>query len=208
MRFSSTNTEKKFMKDSAPSEGITINGAIPSSELDFSVTGYESLKWDSSVSKYKVKYLTVFVDWDWAGYKPTMRWDDAVSVNWDSDLFTYERNSFESTDYYTDGSTEHVWKEWTQPAVLEQGGLGYFASLERNADMNNPVYGNASFTLLPTSSMYQGTTYTTGINANYVHNINPLGLSLGFTVKGVSVSVNQGPLTDSIASALNYKFRR
>lgn len=162
--------------------------------------------------------IHVIVNYDWIKL-PMVQTVDAISVNWDSDVLTYNEN-FKSYDYaYSDLQGKWVtYKTWNAPNTLNQGGLGintYIDYTEQlyNGELVGPggLKGTVTFSLTPeprfSMSIAPGSN-STAIKCEYVHNKNPLLGSLSFTYEGFGVSVNMGTLQDSIADAVRIDYTR
>lgn len=182
---------------------IQTRGAIPESSLPLEITAAEICKKDTNI----ITRVLVAISWDWAGVKPFQRWQDAITVNWDANLFVFSEDSFLSQDY-AKGNEEDEWiieREYTRASHHAQGGLGFYtqlsASLLRTA-------GAAIFLLEPKKSMIMGSDEITEINVNYVHDRKFLvPLNIGFTTVGFNVSFNiSGNAYDEAADSVNFEY--
>lgn len=131
-------------------------------------------------------------------------------MNWDSGIFTFKSNSFHATDYkmVNSSGTRVEYSSQTNPATLNQGGLGYYADLCSLELVQSAQKGTAYFTLLPKQSIYRGDDYVASICAEYVHDKNPYSIvgSISFSWSGVGVSINLDLLKDSVTAAKNYRY--
>lgn len=195
----------------------SINGVISSSDMTFTITTIANTTYDANKKLDKVNMIYVYVNYNWTSGKPACTWNDGITVNWNSSVFTFKSGSFVARDYKRTHSNNGEWKktkEYKTPSCLNTGGLGYYAYLFYNeVFLGNNVgalqhRGSANFTLLPAKSpMYLKTgASTTAINANYLHNKNAVGTSVGFSKNGLGVSVSVSGLSDSVATATNVSF--
>ncbi len=154
----------------------------------------------------KITGVLVSAAWDWAKNKPIYRGQDAVTVNWDNSIFSYNSDSFYAQDYYKSDASDNwsIFKEYTTLATSNQGGIGHWTDLK---GLKRYVGGAMVFLLNPNSPMINGTTYNTTINVEYAHAPVPLtGLSLSILDVGVGISWN---LTcDTMADSCNFNFSR
>lgn len=176
-------------------------GSIPSEDMSLEITPLVKV-----FSDQEVELVRVFVFYEWAKTKPFIQKDDAISVNWDSDLFAYDRN-FELSCC----SDDMEYSSKTRPDEASQGGIGVFAELANTAGI---LSGTCSFDLVPkTTPMYLAEKSDSGriahnINVEYVHDKSLVSGGLSFVVKGVSVSINVSGSSDkaSASSTEYYKF--
>lgn len=154
----------------------------------------------------KITGVLVSVDWTWAKNKPIYRGEDAVTINWDNNIFSYNADSFYAQDVYKSNASDDwsIFKEYTVLAASNQGGVGHWTDLKA---FKSYVGGAMMILLKPNSSMIKGKKYNTTINVEYVHAPVPLsGLSLSILDVGVGVSWT---LTcDTMASPCNFQFSR
>lgn len=183
---------------------ITPYGTISSSDMTFTVTAIGFITNLSDGSK-KLNAVFVSVDYLWAEGKPLICYEDAISVNWNSSLFTYDADSFTSNEYYLDSGSWVRSGRSTTPSEINQGGLGYYTTLTGGYDQ---LKGFASFTLLPCEdNMYTSSpNRTTSINAQYVHTktLGILGATFGYSGNGITI--NAPALSDSVAASDNFSY--
>lgn len=196
----------------------TGEGIVPTSDiseahmkLDVSVADI----WNSTTKR--VTKVDVLVTYEWLNGRPMLRNTDAISVNWNADVYTY-KGPFESKEYANITTKDDMYYSVGRPTEQEQGGLGYFIHLGETYDpINNlpcgNVHGKGSFILEPASPLYHvpedeadEATLSTSINVNYVHNEDLTGFfPLSFSIKGVNVSVDtSGSHTEAAASCIMY----
>ena len=162
--------------------------------------------------------IHVMVNYDWIKV-PMIKKADAISVNWDNTILTYNDN-FKSYDYaYSDLQGKWItYKTWNAPEALNQGGLGIYTYIDYtyrlpSGEMNGAggLKGTVTFSLTPeprfSMSIAPGNNSTT-INCKYVHDRDPLLGSLSFSYEGFSVSIDTGELQDSIADAARIDYTR
>lgn len=205
--------ETRSLSDARDDEfgAVETRGNIPAEDMDFSITMSYTPIYLNNATYFGEIFVTIEYFWK---DLPAIRGIDAITANWDTNLLKYGGDdAFVATDYMqnpVDGEWE-VWKTWTQPNALNQGGLG----IDTYIDSGDYLYsggsflyatglrGTVEFSLLPETmlSMKINPTSVTNINADYTHNKNPLGFDLSFAYQGVSVSVSPGVLQDSIATS-------
>ncbi len=203
----SINTETVYLLENT-SANPQARGTISEDSLELNISATTICKQNTST----ITRVLLTVTWEWGLSKPLIKKDDAISVNWNSDVFYFHANVFYSVDLYKTYEAEE-WKilnEYTAPQELNQGGLGFLTKL---SDWGNytPMYvgGQAIFFLNPTEPMYEGNTHGTGINVNYVHNRSILPMSINFVYKGFGIEIEPSRNAfDSIAKACNIEFTR
>ncbi len=204
-------TNISTLNETKDEPSIETKGSIPSDDMTFSVT--KVFVYNNSSTKH-IKEIQIFVEYDWI-HIPIWLKTDAVTVNWDSNVFTFKSGSFYSYSNNTGTYLSQFYEtnfELDNPTILEQGGLGYdteLAYLLAHGQQPKPqnCFGRASFVLLPrVNPMYEKSTgnfLTTSINAQYRHNRNPFVGSVGFSIKGVSVNFDLSFLTDTTTQSTN-----
>lgn len=178
-------------------------GAISEASLVLEIDAIEICKKDTDI----INSVLVAISWDWAGTKPFQRWQDALTVNWDSNLFSFSEDSFYSVDSGKNNEDDE-WIaefEYTRASYHEQGGLGFYskqsAKYERTA-------GAAVFFLLPRVPMVSGSSQVTEINVNYVHDRSFLfPLNINFNTAGFQVcfDINRNSY-DEAADSVNFRY--
>ncbi len=167
------------------------------------ITAAEICKLNTTI----ITRILISVSWDWEGTKPFQRKQDAITVNWDANLFSYYADCFVSQDF---GKTEET-DEWTveqvydRPAKLLQGGLGFYTQMSA---LYIRTAGAALFFLQPKDTMLSGNSKVTDINVNYVHDRSMIfPLSIGFKAAGLQVDFDiSGSSYDEAADAANFKY--
>jgi len=100
--------------------------------------------------------IHVMVNYDWIKV-PMIKKADAISVNWDNTILTYNDN-FKSYDYaYSDLQGKWItYKTWNAPEALNQGGLGIYTYIDYtyrlpSGEMNGAggLKGTVTFSLTP-----------------------------------------------------------
>lgn len=199
--------------------GISTLGTIPSSDMTLTITTATVSRYDSNLQKHVLKELQVFVHYVWSPQRPSVRRKDGITVNWDSSLFTCKSESFDSYDYaYLNSQTKWItYTNFKNPALAEQGGLGYFADIScYDTILLSPphqVKGSCRFSLLPRDTMYTTSATNTGlspsvtsINVIYTHDKNPVPFPVSFSYAGFSVTADFSGYNDSVAAIANYSF--
>lgn len=209
-------TETTTMSLDDDLDSIEVYDNIPSADMSFS-TSYFSVKNDKYATKNDpIDYLEIRVSYEWSKGHPFVRWTDGITVNWDSNVFTYKSGSFTASDIKWLMGAEVKRVDYTRPAELTQGGIGFYTdlnSLFAGALQTEVICGGqASLKLLPKKSpMYIGNigdfSKNTTINANYLYNKNPIGFSVGFAVAGVQVMATVGGLSDSAANSVSVSYK-
>lgn len=183
---------------------IVPYGNIPDDELSLETTlSYNTIVRDGITYIYEI---FVSVDYEWFDGHPLVRKADAITVNWDGDILTYN-DDFLAQDFafslnYNDWIT---YKTWNEPSTLNQGGLGNYTYIDYKENVTGAMVnaiglkGSLYFALTPEPRYSMGWApgeNSTTINAEYVHDTNPLYGSLSFTYDGFGVTVNTGVLDD------------
>ncbi len=142
----------------------------------------------SPINTDKISGVLVVVTWEWAKLNPYYRGKDAITVNWDNNIFAFEPDSFYACDAYKSKATDEweTFKEYTTLASANQGGIGHWTDLKA---FKNFVGGTMLFVLKPTSPMKTGKTNCTNVNVEYAHARSALtGLSFAYKDVGVGFS--------------------
>lgn len=183
------------------STGVT-RGAINEGSMTLQITTAAICQHNTD----KITRVLVSAAWEWAKNKPIYRGQDAVTINWDNSIFSYNADSFYAQDFYKSNASDDwsIFKEYTTLATSNQGGIGHWTDLK---GLKSYVGGAMLFLLNPNSPMIKGTKYNTTINVEYAHAPVPLtGLSLSILSVGVGISWN---LTcDTMSNSCNFKFSR
>ncbi|MDE5897084.1 MAG: hypothetical protein K2H43_04650, partial [Clostridia bacterium] len=201
-------------------EAVVPYGAIPSSSMEFRI---QLVPVYYNPGNRHAEKLKVWLCYNWNKI-PFFKKTDAIIVDWDPDIFTYNADSFASCIYSTytvdtDAEGRPVFPRVAsadRPTALTQGGIGFdvpLGSIASNISYLKSFEGSTAFELIPVSnSTYfprDSVTdyYTTSFNAIYRHNRNLIFGSVGFTVKGVGLSFNLGTSTDDAAVAANLRYK-
>lgn len=199
--------------------GADVLGIIPEDDLTLRIFEITNEDYDEDAETFFVKNVLVFVGYSWAEGAPLVRNEDAITVNWDPDVFTFEEDSFYAyDDKYVHYPIEdkYFWylsHEYTRPEILSQGGLGYVANLSDPLPIGYDIQirkGWADFSLLPTDPLYHTDGESvTSVNVNYVHDYEPFPTTITFTIGNtysVTVDTSSWFGYDSAAVALNYSY--
>ncbi len=203
----SINTEIVYLSEKT-NDNQQSRGTISENSLKLIITS-------STICKLNTNSITrvlVSMTWEWEQGKPFIKNEDAIAVNWNSDIFCFYADSFWSMDLYKTLEVQE-WKvlnEYTSPQELNQGGLGFLTELCSTSDqVGLYVGGQALFFLNPTEPMYVGKTHCTTININYVHDRSILPMSITFAYKGLAIEIEPSRNAyDSLAKACNVEFTR
>lgn len=204
------NIEKTSMNET---QEVETRGHIDENMFEMAVVTISYKKSGSSILE-KVK---VEANYTWLK-NPVVNKQDGMTINWDSNVFTFQQNSFSCTntlEYFDDLVS---YGQLSEPDLLQQGGLGYTVELKANFDYHDGKFGKrfgkATFYLLPTHSptyvLSAGNSdaSVTTINANYVHNRSIFTGAISFSVKGLGVTINAPALSDSASTAANFYYKR
>lgn len=187
-------------------EGMTF-GTIPDSDMVLYPHFISACSPKLPGKRSELTLVVVYVDYAWRAGHPLVHREDAISVNWQSDLFQFMPDQFNSTDYVKCLDTEYSYNIQHNPAKLGLGGLGYYADLmyrPPNVVSGSLQYrGSASFALEPKRTIYAETGNKSQITVEYVHHKNPVG-SISFSYNGVSIT--PGVLQDSVGKAINIDY--
>lgn len=181
-------------------------GTIPTSDMTFTVDCVAAFSLSLPNQPSRLDCVAVTIDYRWHSGHPLVRFEDAITVEWDSTLFQFNGDAFNSVDYHHMGSGPAPVNRQFRPAKLSQGGLGYYANLF-NTSTNPVLYsGSASFLLDARENMYATSEYPSNmkrslVTAEYTHNKNPLGIGLSFSDNGFNISVAPGALQDSAGAS-------
>lgn len=203
----SINTETVYLSEDT-SANPQARGTISEDSLELNISATTICKQNTST----ITSVLAIVTWEWALNKPFAKKEDAISVNWNADVFYFYSNSFYSVDLFKSYETAewNILNEYTSPLELNQGGLGFLTEIASTASPI-PMYvgGQALFFLNPTEPMYVGNTHGTGINVNYVHNRSILPMSISFVYEGFGIEIDPSrEAYDTIAKACDIEFTR
>lgn len=202
-------TETVSLTETANPSDISLLGVIPSDDMMLKITTFNSYISNPSSSKTEIYEVQVYIDYQWTDGKPFFRLTDGVSVNWDSSVFLFKPDSFQSTDYVTVANGSHT--EWKQansssdPEAINQGGLGYTVWMRNSPNIALVQKGTAKFILKPKSTIYYGSNRHTSINVEYVHNQNILN-TVTFSKSGMGITLNLSGLKDSVAKSTTFNY--
>ena len=190
---------------------IVPMGYIPDDNLYFRIMTFYS----SDEETGRIYDMYVSINYIWEPLKPIVCRQDGIAVNWDSSVFGLQSGSFDSYDiaYCRYAQDWIMHRTQASPNLSEQGGLGYIASLEFREPMSHDeayqYKGSCAFILLPRSPMYIGINEFMPLNAQYIHNKNPLpGFNVQFIYNGVSVGVDLAGLKDEMTTGTEVYYDR
>ena len=182
------------------------HGTIPEADMVLSISKLEA---HSPGSPSRLTSVLIYIDYTWTKDHPTVRKQDAITVNWDSSLLQFAEGSFNSADYEESCNSSYVTttNAQTNPSHLNLAGLGYYAQLRPGSSEENVILkGSASFTLNAKSSIYVGNSYLTQITVEYTHDKAPFLGSISLSYNGLGVSVSTGVLQDSVAKGITVRY--
>lgn len=166
------------------SNSNSSRATIPSTELEFWV-----LAGKVSVNNV-IEEVNMYVGYEWAEGLPLQRHVDSVGAAWDSTLWYYEPNTFDSSV----SSNGVVRSRKTDLLENTAGGIGW------EIWMPGVIYGspsgNATFKLRPkNTALPNGTEMVTSVHATYFHLKKSTEFNLSFTgltIPTVGISLTSG----------------
>lgn len=181
--------------------GISTLGTISTDNMTILIEAVEIYKKNTD----EIDNVLVGVSWEWAKNKPLYTGKDAVSVNWNYNVFTYS-DGFYAQDLYKDNASDDwtIYKEYSSPAEAAQGGIGHWTDLKSSEKY---VGGAMLFVLLPASQMYKGSNNSTAISVKYVH-AKSLLTGLSIDVVGFGVGINTVLLYDSLSKTCTVRYSK
>ncbi len=170
------------------------------SNLSYTIALATICKKDSKV----ISSVAVVLTWEWKENKPAYRGKDFISVNWDTNVFCYEPDSFGSSDYYKTKATDDwsVSNEYNAPQKLAQGGLGFKTDLKM---LKKYVGGGAAFVLSPATKILKNGSNKTTIQTEYVHT-KSLITGIDFSISGVGVGITWDNACESDTDSAYVKY--
>lgn len=111
---------------------------------------------------------TVCVYWEWAINKPLIREEDFISVEWNSDVFCYETDSFYAEDYRRNNIDES-WMVSESYSVFARSSLNSLGHWTKNYGTKKQVGGFMIFSLVPTHPIDSAFDYDRDVNIEYIH---------------------------------------
>lgn len=200
-----TNESTEIVELKSEGSVIETYGMISPNSMKLTVNSIELCKKGTN----EVALLIVTVEWEWFDGKPAIRLNDAITVNWKSDLFYLMENGFLSEDRWCLRGAEDYWavsKDYTAPAEITQGGLGYYTTLTRDPNFSTCLGGGTLISLVPCYTIYSGDNLGTGINVNYTHNRSIIIPTPTFSDNGTSISVSSLILYDQVGVTTEYRY--
>ena len=189
-------TFEKEMNDSTPN----AKGTISTAKLRLTV-GYMN-----ELSGTKIQGVTLEISYKWLSL-PAFLNEDAITVNWDSNIFN-------SDGFYSDMGGEFIkgryesFKFTTSPNKLASGGIGWTVPIVSGyhpGEKPVSIYGGGSIHLYPTSSIYTTSGRACQFILEYTHFYLSLTGGLNFSITGPSVSVSPSSGSDNLFS--QYKWQ-
>ncbi|HIQ77384.1 MAG TPA: hypothetical protein IAB79_08090 [Candidatus Faecousia excrementipullorum] len=176
---------------------ISPRGQIPTSDLSLTFTYSRS----PMIPGATLDYIKVSYNYNWLKL-PFFRWQDPISVSWDSSKFEMVSNSFYKVDMY-DGFIENATTGAVSGPYIGQihsseygyanassSGVTWYADLKGyNGITPTKLYGYGTFKLAPKNTTAAGSTILYG---HYVHPKMDFGISVnvvsygGFSISGGS----------------------
>lgn len=180
--------------ESFDENAITPYGQIKTSSLSLTITTSKSASNTVVTFSYSWKKL------------PTLRYQDPMSIGWDSSVFSYKSGSFKKVDKYgyviNCGSNGKVYTAThSSETAYANGSFGYitwYADLKGYTSNVVKLYGHGTLTLIP-----KKTGKSTQIYGHDVHD--KLGLSLSLTFNGATFSVSGTSTYDELGTDISIK---
>lgn len=142
--------------------------------------------------------VLVGVGWEWFDSEPVVQKIDTVAINWDGSVFDYSPDTFYLQELYRFTHSPEDWvigSEYTVPAEVTQGGLGFYTTLFADTPTHSVSNKGACLFLLdPKSTIYdngENNTESISVNTNYVHNANVFVPKINLDVSGESVGIEE-----------------
>lgn len=183
-------------------------GTIDSNSLKIEIKIYELFKKDTN----QLGGLLYTAEWEWGKNKPQVRHKDAITVNWDNNVFGQEIFWAQDTARNSLSEEKIVLQGYDAPQNANQGGIGHSNDISFTYNYNY-VGGGMIICLDPSQPMFKSPNankniYNTKIYFNFVHNRNPLGLGVSITPGGFGFTIDSGALSDSISKSKGYSFSK
>lgn len=180
---------------------VSPSGAIPEYDMILEISPLYDVGDDGNGNNtYEACWMYVY--YEWTSGHPKVRKVDAIAVNWDPDIWTFN-GEFEHTDY-SDKWT--AYSGVTRPTERNQGGLGYYTYLDPSG---SNLVGDTQFTLYPaTTPLYPAGSaephFRSEVNVNYVHDKNPIPVQgVSISVEGIGIGLDFGALADEASGTYN-----
>lgn len=199
--------------EEVPSSPIT-RGAIEPSDLKLESFANVYVNSDNSIRLIFLEY-----EGKWAEGKPLLWHEDVVTANWKSSKFDCSFTEFYSEYYvYGDENSAHTAYYIESPAYAALQGVGYYVDLSRfdydsyptiaSQIQNRGFYGLIE--LIPNTPVMEDKNEYLGVTVNYAHNINPLPISIGLVIGGVSVEIDDSIIGtyDTIGDSFSFQLCR
>ena len=145
---------------------------------------------------YALNRVYVVADFDWLKI-PAALHTDTIAINWPDKYLAFDSSTFHSYCYGTwVGKPTVTISNSTALRKTAQGGLAYDIFSGSFGGSYNHVtewYGNANFSLKPTTKIIRNSGVAGSIDMNYMHDGNPFSpFQIGVSIKGVSINLAEG----------------
>lgn len=199
-----------FTEISVEEDGTYVDprGQIPDADLYMNFTFAHSTS-----SGNKLSTLRVIFSYEWNNL-PLNRWQDPISVSWDSTKFRLKDNTFEKLDKYDGLKADEtgsimipvknqVHSHSKNYASANSNGVTWYANLKGYTnEVVQKLYGYGTFTLTCTSSTASGSSTLYG---HYVHP--KLNINLGIIIKDYGdFSVSGAGTFDELGTQKTFKW--
>ena len=190
---------------------VEARGTIPDEDMIFMIT---PIYMYTDYTTKQIEHVYITTAYRWLNI-PFYLKQDAVIVNWDSNIFTLEENSFYQYNYAETDAIEGLsYKlESYNAANITLSALAYNVQLGRIVDDTfsyppTKLYGSSNFNLIPAHNptYYAPNHSVTSVTAQYRHNRNPFIGCIGFNIQGVFISFNTSVFTDTVADSANIEY--
>lgn len=210
LKFSGYDKQILDVSENSVSEGTPQTyGNIPTSQLQLSILTVDNYNPNTNV----VSSVIVELNYKWLK-RPFFTMTDAMTFNWDSNLFVLKGFYAQSGYMIRDMYNRNQWAEVefiNSPARSTSGGIGWYLETGRNITVppSSTVISNnqgaASILLHPKRTIYTNTTLNSDMHFNYAHQILGTNISLGISSGGPSAGVSfSGGSYDELAAYYTY----
>ena len=169
--------------------GNSTRGNIDSAELAFWIVGGKVVAPEGYIIS-----VNLYVHYDWSEMPIYGLDEDAITVNWDDDVWKFMDDSFSAT---FSNLVEDPYDEIAEPATGNQGGIGWYCPFS-NPNYGTP-HGRAAFKLEPKDAdLPSGNDNRTSVIATYAHStVEISNINLSCTDVGVTISGSYDHITDT-----------
>ena len=200
-----------YMEDENPGGELQTRGTISSSSLKITIATFNHKLIDKSDNTTTLVMVDVRVSYQWLK-APKIKNTDSITLDWNHEKFYYKESSFEAKSLYdqikySGSNVKDVVYSTTSknPKKVIAGSILWDYPFAVWDEITN-YHGYAKFTLYPYNTIYQKNAVVDAFYYNYVHSTNPLPISISYSIKGFSIELNAGLLSDSMGGSYEYRF--